>query len=110
MQKKLLVFGIKFFNLIVKIIAIILKMGLVELEWLETLSTIDPEAVNYRDYVEVGNELAKQLKDDGCDVIIALTHMRFPNDCRLAENAQGIDLVLGGHDHVYDVKHVSVLH
>jgi hypothetical protein len=37
-------------------------MGLVEWEWLETLSTIDPEAVTYRDYVEVGNELAAELK------------------------------------------------
>jgi 5'-nucleotidase len=33
--------------------------------------------------------------------------MRFPNDLRLAENAVGIDLILGGHDHVYDCKHVS---
>ncbi|CAL8106599.1 unnamed protein product [Orchesella dallaii] len=82
-------------------------MGLVELEWLETLATIDPESVIYKDYVEVGNELAKKLKNEGCDVIVALTHMRFPNDCRLAENAQGIDLILGGHDHVYDVKHIN---
>jgi 5'-nucleotidase len=42
----------------------------------------------------------------GCDIIVALTHMRFPNDIRLAENTKGIDLILGGHDHVYDVKHV----
>ena len=33
--------------------------------------------------------------------------MRFPNDVRLAENTKGIHLILGGHDHVYDVKHVS---
>lgn len=35
---------------------------------------------------------------------------RFPNDCRLAENCKGIDLILGGHDHVYDVKYVSESH
>lgn len=39
--------------------------------------------------------------------MIALTHMRFPNDCRLAENVDEIDLILGGHDHVYDVKYVN---
>lgn len=39
-------------------------MGLVEWEWLETLSTIDPEAVTYRDYVEVGNELSNKLRSE----------------------------------------------
>ncbi|RWS24370.1 trifunctional nucleotide phosphoesterase protein YfkN-like protein [Leptotrombidium deliense] len=33
--------------------------------------------------------------------------MRFPNDCRLAENVDEIDLILGGHDHVYEVKKVN---
>ena len=32
---------------------------------------------------------------------MALTHMRGPNDRRLAEQATGIDLILGGHDHDY---------
>lgn len=33
--------------------------------------------------------------------------MRFPNDCRLAENVGEIDLILGGHDHVFDVRCVN---
>ena len=32
---------------------------------------------------------------------MVLTHMRGPNDRRLAEQATGIDLILGGHDHEY---------
>lgn len=32
--------------------------------------------------------------------MIALTHMRTPNDIKLAKNAIGIDIILGGHDHV----------
>ena len=32
---------------------------------------------------------------------MALTHMRGPNDRCLAEQATGIDLILGGHDHDY---------
>lgn len=34
-------------------------------------------------------------------MIIALTHMRAPNDQRLAEMAPDIDIILGGHDHDY---------
>lgn len=33
-------------------------------------------------------------------MIIALTHMRVPNDRLLAEQVPGIDLILGGHDHI----------
>lgn len=39
--------------------------------------------------------------------MIALTHMRTPNDCRLAENVDQIDLILGGHDHDYEIKKVN---
>ena len=51
--------------------------------------------------------LAKELKEKGCDLVIALTHMRTPNDVRLVEEVDEIDLVLGGHDHVYEKKMVN---
>ena len=78
-----------------------------EREWLDTLATINPEEVTYTDYVEAGKMLAWELRDKGCEYIIALTHMRTPNDIRLAENVDEIDLILGGHDHVYEKKMVS---
>ena len=80
-----------------------------EKEWLDTLSTINPEEVTYTDYVESGQALAKELRGKGCQFIIALTHMRTPNDIRLAENTTEIDLILGGHDHVYEKKEVYLL-
>ncbi|XP_065369578.1 protein 5NUC isoform X1 [Calliphora vicina] len=82
-------------------------IGLVEREWLETLPTIDPKEVTYIDYVEAGNKLSTELRNEGCELIIALTHMRTPNDVNLAENCPGIDLILGGHDHVYEIKVVN---
>lgn len=42
----------------------------------------------------------------GCEYVIALTHMRSPNDVKLAEGDNKIDLILGGHDHVYEVLEV----
>ncbi|XP_023223349.1 5'-nucleotidase-like [Centruroides sculpturatus] len=47
------------------------------------------------------------LIKDQVDFVIAITHMRFPNDCHLAEKVEEIDLILGGHDHVYDIKVVN---
>ncbi|XP_069183301.1 mannosylglucosyl-3-phosphoglycerate phosphatase isoform X2 [Procambarus clarkii] len=82
-------------------------VGLVEKEWLETLATINAEQVTFTDYVDKGRELATMLKNQGCDYVIALTHMRTPNDIRLAENVDEIDLILGGHDHVYEVVKIN---
>ena len=81
-------------------------VGLVEREWLDTIATINSDQVEYEDYVTSGNRLAAQLKAEGCDCVIALTHMRTPNDIRLAENVEDIDLILGGHDHVYEKQKV----
>ncbi len=38
-------------------------LGLVEEEWIATLSTIDPDDITFLDFVEEGRELAKELKD-----------------------------------------------
>lgn len=41
---------------------IVLQMGLVEREWLETLATINVDQVTFTDYVDKGRELASQLR------------------------------------------------
>eukprot|EP00057_Strongylocentrotus_purpuratus_P012764 XP_011667238.1 PREDICTED: 5'-nucleotidase isoform X2 [Strongylocentrotus purpuratus] len=82
-------------------------IGLVEEEWLVTLATVDRENVTYLDYVERGQKLATELKEQGADFVIALTHMRLPNDIRLASETTAIDLILAGHDHDYSVNQVN---
>ncbi|KAK9456784.1 Metallo-dependent phosphatase-like protein [Dipodascopsis uninucleata] len=81
-------------------------IGLVEPEWLETINSLPPD-LEYRPFTEVGLELATKLRnEDNCDMIVAVTHMREPNDLRLAKELPPgtIDLVLGGHDHFYSHK------
>ena len=78
-----------------------------EREWLDTLATINPSEITYTDFVSAGSMLSKELKEKGCDLVIALTHMRTPNDVKLAEAVDEIDLILGGHDHVYEKKMVN---
>ncbi|KZT11516.1 Metallo-dependent phosphatase [Laetiporus sulphureus 93-53] len=98
-------------------------IGLVEKEWIGTVSSW-PENFEYRNMAEVGIELSKRLRDpDGehkCDIVIALTHSRVPNDIALAKalhalspafqqktpinNMHGVDIILGGHDHLYYIS------
>ncbi|XP_012556958.2 5'-nucleotidase [Hydra vulgaris] len=80
-------------------------IGLVEEEWLVTLSTVDPEDVEFIDFIDCAKSLVKELKEEeNCTFIIALTHMRVPNDIKLLESDVDINLVLGGHDHHYETK------
>ena len=43
----------------------------------------------------------------GCEYVIALTHMKTDNDVRLAEKVPEIDLILGGHNLVYEKRKVK---
>jgi len=86
-----------------------LVIGVVEHDWMATLATIDPEDVDFEDPVEWVRRRVPELKaESGADLVVALSHMRMPNDIRLADECGGpdglIDIVLGGHDHHYEDK------
>ncbi len=57
----------------------------------EPISIVNP--------VEAAKEQIEILKEKGADVIIALTHSGYQEDLELASTVNGIDLLLGGHDH-----------
>uniref|UniRef100_A0A1B0C2X8 5'-Nucleotidase C-terminal domain-containing protein n=1 Tax=Glossina palpalis gambiensis TaxID=67801 RepID=A0A1B0C2X8_9MUSC len=78
-------------------------LSLVGRECLKTLPTIDTKET-CGDNVDADIKLAAELRIQGCELIIALTHMRTPNDINLAENCQDIHLNLGDHDHIYEIK------
>lgn len=67
--------------------------------------TIPTEGVAYvdefQDPVETARELTAELREQGAEVVVALTHLRAEDDRRLLETLgdAGPDLVLGGHDH-----------
>ena len=83
-------------------------IGLVEIEWIATLSTIEMADVDALDPIAEGNRLAAILRDEhGCDIIIALTHARLYNDRRMAKELRGVDIILGGHDHDYHTEMIG---
>lgn len=76
-------------------------------DWTNIMPELPPEGVKYHDIIEYSRMLVKRLESQGCDLIIALTHSRLPTDEKLAAEVQGIDLILGGHDHLYVAKQVA---
>ena len=77
--------------------------GLASAEWPDIMMTSITEKLEYTDFVVKGREMTAMLKSKphNCDLVVALTHMRCPDDRVLAEGVPEIDLILGGHDHSY---------
>ena len=59
--------------------------------------------------IPAAKKLVKELKNEGCDVIICLSHSGIEKDkkggwtgedVKLAEKVKGIDLIISGHTHV----------
>lgn len=75
-------------------------IGIWEYDCLATLATIDIDVLQFEPPIDAGKRLVRLLKEQyNCNCIIALTHMRKNNDDLFAANVEGIDILLGGHDH-----------
>jgi 5'-nucleotidase / UDP-sugar diphosphatase len=57
------------------------------------------EPVEINEPIEAARNQVMQLKNAGVDIIIALSHSGIEEDRILAKEVQGIDIILGGHDH-----------
>jgi 5'-nucleotidase len=55
--------------------------------------------VRYKDPIQTAREQVTNLRSQGVNIVIAVTHQTFAEDARLAEQVPGIDLILGGHEH-----------
>ncbi|KAM4063971.1 calcineurin-like phosphoesterase [Hirsutella rhossiliensis] len=85
-------------------------IGLGEREWLETINSVPPNLI-YQSATATAKELVPKLRQQGADIVICLSHMREPNDNKLAEQTDGImDIILGGHDHYYSHSIVNGTH
>lgn len=85
-------------------------IGLGEREWLETINTLPPNLV-YLSASATAKEMVPRLREQGADIVICLSHMREPNDNKLARQTDGImDIILGGHDHYYNHSFINGTH
>ncbi|HET6466905.1 MAG TPA: 5'-nucleotidase C-terminal domain-containing protein [Geminicoccaceae bacterium] len=62
------------------------------------LSSPGPD-VTFAPVVETATAAAAKLKEQGADLVVALTHLSLADDRALLREVDDVDLVLGGHDH-----------
>jgi 5'-nucleotidase/UDP-sugar diphosphatase len=62
------------------------------------LSNTGPD-VAFAPVVDAARAAVKELRAQGADAVVALTHLTLAQDRALAREVKGIDVILGGHDH-----------
>lgn len=84
----------------------ILQMGPVKVGF---FGLVTPEArlyirggtpVNFAPFLPAARTTVEQLKQEGAQLIVALTHMNLYEDQQLVREVRGVHLVLGGHEHI----------
>ncbi|XP_067937210.1 mannosylglucosyl-3-phosphoglycerate phosphatase-like [Watersipora subatra] len=88
-------------------VAMVGFIGMAEEEWLGTLPKMDTSDMIFLDYVQTAQNLCKQLREQGADLVIALTHMSMKNDQHLLAEVKDIDIIFGGHDHHYVTEQID---
>lgn len=73
-------------------------LGVIDEGFYASTAAANVAAVRFEDPVAAADEAARELRDAGCDVVIALTHNTDPQG--FAAQTSGIDAVIAGHEHV----------
>ena len=77
------------------------KVGFFGLVTPETAVLSSPgREIAFAPVVETARRAVEDLKAQGAELIVALTHQFISDDRTLAAEVEGIHLILGGHDHV----------
>ncbi|MDD3237122.1 MAG: metallophosphoesterase [Candidatus Gastranaerophilales bacterium] len=57
------------------------------------------KALSTQETIDSINEEAKQLEEQGINKIILLSHMGYEADKKIAQETEGVDVIIGGHSH-----------
>jgi 5'-nucleotidase len=76
------------------------RVGILGLVLPETKTTSKPgPTTEFRDPCETARAVIPQIRAAGAQAIVALTHLSLAQDKALARCAEGIDVIIGGHEH-----------
>ncbi|WP_332645555.1 5'-nucleotidase C-terminal domain-containing protein [Lysinibacillus sp. 54212] len=81
------------------------KIGIFGLTTEETKDIAFADKVTFENYIEEANKAVEALEAQGVNKIIAVTHIGYDdnpavdNDLLLAQNVEGLDIIVGGHSH-----------
>lgn len=68
------------------------------------LVTSERHVTMISDNITTAKRMVKLLREKGANVIVALSHIGYKEDVKLAKQVKGIDMIFGGHSHDYVKK------
>ena len=80
-------------------------MGLAEREWAEKGNSLR-QNLQYHEMIDTAEKVGPELREQGADIVIAMTHARQPRDFAFGAGlSEGcVDMILAGHDHWWEHK------
>lgn len=69
----------------------------------------NPDILVSDEYLQIAQLQVDKLKDEGCNVIIFLSHLGINADKYVAMNVSGINVIVGSHDHIVTEVPVEVV-
>ncbi|MBN1150366.1 bifunctional metallophosphatase/5'-nucleotidase [candidate division WOR-3 bacterium] len=81
--------------------------GLMTPDFFKLTNPGDSQVFMTEDIFKVAERAVVELESLGCGAVIGVTHTGFRIDSLLAENVEGIDLIIGGHDHTQYYEYVN---
>lgn len=88
-----------------------LKVGILGLTTPETKTMLNQEDVkniNFASAADTAKRMIPQMKKEGADLVVVLSHLGFNEDKELAGRVDGIDVIIGGHSHTELAEPVEV--
>lgn len=73
------------------------KVGFFGLTTEDTPIASSPGDIKFRSTIDTGRAKAKELREKGADIVVAIAHTPLEVDMILARSA-GVDVIIGGHD------------
>lgn len=65
-----------------------------------TTEVSSPESVTFASLEATSREMSAKLREEGADLVVALSHTGIEEDFDLVNAGTGIDILLSGHDHL----------
>lgn len=75
------------------------QVGIFGLTTVDTANISSPGAVTFQDPEEKAKSTVAMLEQQGINKIIAVSHLGYDEDRKIAAKVEGIDIIVGGHSH-----------
>ncbi|WP_159881007.1 5'-nucleotidase C-terminal domain-containing protein [Paenibacillus puerhi] len=75
------------------------QVGLFGLTTEDTVNIASPGDVKFHSALDKAKATVEMLQAQGINKIIAITHLGYDEDLKLADAVEGIDIIVGGHSH-----------